>query len=71
MIHDLKAVPLKSFHEKGLLMSDDKLHEFDAIALATGFDSYTGSLTQMGKSVTDVRDNGAYTYNRPEKQGRG
>ena len=47
-IHDLKAVPLKSFHEKGLLMADDKLYEFDAIALATGFDSYTGSLTQMG-----------------------
>ena len=58
----MKAVPLKSFHEKGLLMSDDKLYEFDAIALATGFDSYTGSLTQMGKSVTDVTDSDAYAY---------
>ena len=29
-------------------MEDDKLYEFDAVALATGFDSYTGSLTQMG-----------------------
>lgn len=47
-IHDLSKVPLKSFQEKGLLMADDKLHEFDAIVLATGFDSYTGSLTAMG-----------------------
>lgn len=47
-IHDLNAVPLKSFHEKGLVMADDKLHEFDAVVLATGFDSYTGSLTNMG-----------------------
>ena len=49
-IHDMKSNPLKSFHEKGLLMSDGTLLEFDAIALATGFDSYTGSLTQMGRS---------------------
>lgn len=47
-IHDLNKVPLKSFHEKGLLMDDGTLHEFDAIVLATGFDSYTGSLTNMG-----------------------
>ena len=47
-IHDLNAVPLKSFHENGLVMADDKLHEFDVIVLATGFDSYTGSLTNMG-----------------------
>ena len=47
-IHDLNAAPLRSFHEKGLVMADDKLHEFDAIVLATGFDSYTGSLTTMG-----------------------
>jgi hypothetical protein len=61
-IHDLKTVPLKSFHEKGLLMSDDKLYEFDAIALATGFDSYTGSLTQMGKFSNDVLRNDTDTY---------
>ena len=29
-------------------MADGTLHEFDAVVLATGFDSYTGSLTQMG-----------------------
>ena len=67
-IHDLNAVPLKSFHEKGLLMADDKLHEFDAVALATGFDSYTGSLTQMGlknKDGVDLADlwkDGISTY---------
>lgn len=52
-IHDLSKVPLQSFHERGLLMADDKLHEFDAIALATGFDSYTGSLTNMGLKNRD------------------
>ena len=51
-IHNLSAVPLKKFHEKGLVMADDKLHEFDAIVLATGFDSYTGSLTRMGTLFT-------------------
>lgn len=54
-IHDLKANPLKSFHEKGLLMSDGTLYEFDAVALATGFDSYTGSLTQMGRAIQHYR----------------
>lgn len=52
-IHDLSKVPLKSFHEKGLVMADGKLQEFDAIALATGFDSYTGSLTHMGLKNKD------------------
>jgi cation diffusion facilitator CzcD-associated flavoprotein CzcO len=55
-IHDLSATPLKSFHEKGLLMADDELKEFDAIVLATGFDSYTGSLTQMGLKSKDGVD---------------
>jgi cation diffusion facilitator CzcD-associated flavoprotein CzcO len=58
-VHDLKAVPLKSFHEKGLVMADDSLKEFDTIVLATGFDSYTGSLTQMGlknKDGVDLKD---------------
>lgn len=55
-IHDLKVNPLKSFHEKGLEMSDGTLYEFDAVALATGFDSYTGSLTQMGRSIQHLRE---------------
>ncbi|KAK0280507.1 hypothetical protein LTR35_008149 [Friedmanniomyces endolithicus] len=67
-LHDLSKVPLKSFAEKGLVMADDKLLEFDAIVLATGFDSYTGSLTQMGiksKDGVDLKDlwkDGLNTY---------
>lgn len=45
-IHDLQAYPLKTFRETGIVTADDKLHEFDAVVLATGFDSFTGSLTQ-------------------------
>ena len=52
-IHDLKAVPLKSFHEKGLLMADGTSYDFDTVVLATGFDSYTGSLTNMGLKNKD------------------
>lgn len=41
-IHDLNRAPLKAFTEKGLLMADGTEYEFDAVALATGFDSYSG-----------------------------
>ena len=67
-IHDLKEAPLKTFDEKGLVTADDKLHEFDAIALATGFDSYTGSLTLMGLknkdgvALADLWQEGISTY---------
>lgn len=67
-LHDLSKTPLKSFAEKGLVMADDRLHEFDAIVLATGFDSYSGSMTQMGlknKDGVDLKDlwsNGLNTY---------
>ena len=61
-------MPLKTFAERGIVMADDKLYEFDAIVLATGFDSYSGSLTQMGltsKSGEDLGDlwkKGVNTY---------
>ena len=42
-IVDLNATPLKAFQPTGMLMSDEKLHEFDIVVLATGFDSFTGS----------------------------
>lgn len=67
-IHDLNQAPLKSFTEKGLLMSDGTEYEFDAVALATGFDSYSGSMTQMGlknKDGVDLKDlwgEGVHTY---------
>ena len=58
-LHDLKAVPLKEFSEKGLITTDGTEHEFDAIVLATGFDSYTGGLTRLGlknKHGVDLKD---------------
>lgn len=67
-IHDLNQAPLKSFTEKGLLMSDGTEYEFDAVALATGFDSYSGSMTQMGlknKDGVDLKDlwkEGVHSY---------
>jgi len=47
-VHDLKKVPLKSFTRDGLLMSDGSEFKLDAVVLATGFDSITGSLTELG-----------------------
>ncbi|WPH00036.1 putative flavin monooxygenase, FAD/NAD(P)-binding domain superfamily [Acrodontium crateriforme] len=67
-IHDLKQVPLRGFWEKGLEMADGSRHEFDAVVLATGFDSYSGSITQMGlknKDGVDIKDvwkDGISTY---------
>jgi len=58
-IHDLNVAPLRSFYEKGIITADGKHHELDAIALATGFDSYSGSMTQMGlksKDGVDLKD---------------
>ena len=40
---DLNTTPLKTFQPEGMVMSDDKLREFDMVVLATGFDSFTGS----------------------------
>ena len=40
---NLTKNPLKTFTEKGMVMSDDKLRQFDIVILATGFDSFTGS----------------------------
>lgn len=55
-VHDLNDAPLKSFYEKGLITADGKKHEFDAFALATGFDAYSGSMTQMGLKNKDGVD---------------
>jgi cation diffusion facilitator CzcD-associated flavoprotein CzcO len=65
---DLKHTALKSFEETGMRMDDGSLREFDIIVLATGFDSFTGSLTNMGlknKDGVDLRDiwkDGVSTY---------
>ncbi|KAK4612125.1 FAD-binding monooxygenase acrE [Fulvia fulva] len=67
-LHDLSKSPLKSFTEKGLLMADDKAYDFDAVVLATGFDSFTGSLTHLGLRnkdgilLKDLWQEGVNTY---------
>jgi len=54
---NLKATPIVRFTETGVLTGSDdgeqKHHDFDIIILATGYDSVTGSLTDMGLIGTD------------------
>lgn len=65
---DLNVNSLKTFEETGMRMDDGTLKEFDIIILATGFDSFTGSLTNMGlknKDGVDLRElwkDGVFTY---------
>jgi len=68
-IVDLKAKPIVSFTEKGIKLSGEiEPREYDVIVLATGFDSFTGSLTQMGLKnkdgvdIKDIWDKGVKTY---------
>ena len=56
---DVGADPIAEFTEKGIRTESGHHEEFDVIALATGFDSVTGSLAQLdikgttGKSIGD------------------
>jgi cation diffusion facilitator CzcD-associated flavoprotein CzcO len=50
---DVKKNPIKEFNEKGIVTADGKVHEFDVIALATGFDSVTGGMKNMGLKDVD------------------
>ena len=65
---DVNKTPIKEFTEKGIVTEDGKLHEFDVIALATGFDSVTGGMKNMGlKDVDGVEladkwKEGTYSY---------
>jgi cation diffusion facilitator CzcD-associated flavoprotein CzcO len=68
-IVDLTANPLKTFTETGIQMEgEEKEREFDVVVLATGFDSFTGSLTHLGiknKDGIDIKDvwaDGVKTY---------
>ena len=44
---DLKETPIESIEPVGIKTSD-KLHEFDSLVFATGFDALTGPLTRIG-----------------------
>lgn len=68
-IVDIRQNPIESFTEKGLqLGGEDHDREYDYIVCATGFDSFTGSLTNMGlksKDGVDIKDvwaEGVSTY---------
>lgn len=65
---DVKRTPIEKFTEKGIVTSDGKLHEFDVIALATGFDSVTGGMKNIGlRDVNGIElsekwKNGTHSY---------
>ncbi|KAI1625745.1 hypothetical protein EDD37DRAFT_316725 [Exophiala viscosa] len=66
-IVDLNEQPLKTFNETGMLVGDKQI-DLDIVVLATGFDSFSGSLTQMGlknregKDIAEVWKDGIRTY---------
>ncbi|PWY68397.1 FAD/NAD(P)-binding domain-containing protein [Aspergillus heteromorphus CBS 117.55] len=45
---DVRTNPIESFTEKGVRMADGTEHELDVVCIATGFDTSTGALTNMG-----------------------
>jgi cation diffusion facilitator CzcD-associated flavoprotein CzcO len=65
---NIKETPITEFTETGIVTSDGKLREFDIIALATGFDSVTGGMKNMGLKNTEGQDlgekwsKGTFTY---------
>lgn len=65
---NVRETPITEFTETGIVTSDGKLREFDIIALATGFDSVTGGMKNMGLKDTEGKDlgerwkNGTWTY---------
>ncbi|KAF3037306.1 hypothetical protein E8E12_001445 [Didymella heteroderae] len=65
---DVKKTPIEKFVKEGIVTSDGKLHKFDVIALATGFDSVTGGMKNMGLrnvdgvELSDTWKSGTYTY---------
>ncbi|KIY00951.1 uncharacterized protein Z520_03617 [Fonsecaea multimorphosa CBS 102226] len=67
-IVNMNQNPLKTFNATGMLMEDGTQLDFDVVVLATGFDSFSGSLTQMGlknKDGVDIKDvwkDGIRTY---------
>lgn len=65
---DINENPVVEVKENGIVTKDGKLHEFDIIAFATGFDSVTGGMMTMGlKDIngTQLKDkwkDGTYSY---------
>lgn len=68
-IVDLNEHPITAFTERGMRLEGEECErDFDVIICATGFDSFTGSLTNMGlknKDDVDIKDvwkEGVRTY---------
>lgn len=63
-----KKTPIKEFVKDGIVTTDDKLREFDIVALATGFDSITGGIRDIelrgvdGQTLSEKWKDGTYTY---------
>ena len=66
-IIDLRANPVSHVVSEGIVTSDNTLHEFDIIAIATGFDSFTGGLKDVNPvglndlALCDKWKDGTYT----------
>lgn len=50
---DITADPIEEFTETGIKTKSGDYHEFDVVALATGFDAVTGSLSQLDIKASD------------------
>ncbi|ERF72122.1 hypothetical protein EPUS_02913 [Endocarpon pusillum Z07020] len=67
-IVDVRPNPIKEFVPEGLVTEDGKLHEFDVIVLATGFDALTGGMKNMGlrstsgETLSDTWKSGTWSY---------
>jgi len=65
---DIKKTPVVEVTETGIKTEDGKFREFDIIALATGYDSVTGGMMNMGLKDSNGRElsekwkDGTYTY---------
>ncbi|KAL2841673.1 hypothetical protein BJY01DRAFT_256975 [Aspergillus pseudoustus] len=65
---DINDNPIKEFTETGIMLQDGSHHEFDVVAVATGFDVVTGVMTQLNLTSidnTNLEDEwapGAQTY---------
>ena len=65
---DITENPIVEVKENGIVTQDGQLREFDIIALATGFDSVTGGMKNMGLKdiygvdLGDKWSKGTYSY---------
>ncbi|KAF1966559.1 FAD/NAD(P)-binding domain-containing protein [Bimuria novae-zelandiae CBS 107.79] len=68
LVLDLRATPIVDIVPEGVRTADGKVHEFDVIALATGYDSITGGLKDIdfrsaqGELLRDKWEKGTWTH---------